>query len=647
MAVMLLLLSFAILHLRVSASVKPPVFAEKQGILIQASDAVNAVLDTVSDSSCSLVLLSDGSTSSSSIYSVYQGMQSLAGPMGVGVFEVTRENLNDTGAQAGHIMKRVRELRLLSWCVTVLAVSEEPQFLVSVAEWAVRHRLLVWATRLLVLTRLPLEELKHIMVSHWTFSMMNSMVLNVEERTDSARCGVFAHLPYSDLGPSTVRVATWSRARGLQLLSPLSLFPQKFLNFYGATVNVTALPFPPYWDTVEESAPDGTTTKRFTGTDYLMLEAIAEALNFSIQVLSTANWDEVTDRVEDRTSFLANVIYAVFPNRLLRYDYSYMFEYAFHAFTMAKPALKPRWQSLYYPLTDGVWASILAVVIIMPLPLILIVRMGTGDFIKSAIGPKLAVQEIIRTLLGQDLSGYFPSTHSCRLLLALWLVFAFIVGTAYRGNLTASLTAPKYPARPETLKELVSAGARVTMPPYGAHFRDFFKQSDSSDFKTLGERVDIVPTAADGLEQAITRGQAHMEARRYLQLVIAQKFTRADGSTRLYVGRESVFPGLSAWPIPHDAPYKPVLDRCIMAIVEGGLYEKWSADMVSRAREESRQKQQLKTDAVESEEADGGTRALTLTHMQGPLLLTLLGLALAGVTFALEILVVWCLAART
>lgn len=64
-------------------------------------------------------------------------------------------------------------------------------------------------------------------------------------------------------------------------------------SFYGATVNVTALPFPPYWDTVEESAPAGTTTKRFTGTDYLMLEAIAEALNFSIQVLSTANWDEV------------------------------------------------------------------------------------------------------------------------------------------------------------------------------------------------------------------------------------------------------------------------------------------------------------------------------------------------------------------
>lgn len=66
-----------------------------------------------------------------------------------------------------------------------------------------------------------------------------------------------------------------------------------FFSFHGATVNVTALPFPPYWDTAEERSPDGTTTKGFTGTDYLMLEAIAGALNFSIRVLPTANWDEV------------------------------------------------------------------------------------------------------------------------------------------------------------------------------------------------------------------------------------------------------------------------------------------------------------------------------------------------------------------
>lgn len=62
--------------------------------------------------------------------------------------------------------------------------------------------------------------------------------------------------------------------------------------------------------------------------------------------------------------------------------------------------------------------------------------------------------------------------------------------------------------------------------------------------------------------------QAYMDARRYLELEIARRFTRADGSSSLYLARESVFPALSAWPVPHDAPYKPVLDRIILAIKE-------------------------------------------------------------------------------
>ena len=41
-----------------------------------------------------------------------------------------------------------------------------------------------------------------------------------------------------------------------------------------------------------------------------------------------------------------------------------------------------------------------------------------------------------------------------------------------------------------------------------------------------------------------------------------------DGTSRLYVGRESLHPGASGWPIPHDAPYKAQLDQWIKAPVE-------------------------------------------------------------------------------
>lgn len=59
-----------------------------------------------------------------------------------------------------------------------------------------------------------------------------------------------------------------------------------------------------------------------------------------------------------------------------------------------------------------------------------------------------------------------------------------------------------------------------------------------------------------------------MDGRRYLDQMIAEHFTDARGEAQLYVGRQSVLPGLAGWPIPHDAPYKPQLDRLMMRILE-------------------------------------------------------------------------------
>ena len=58
-------------------------------------------------------------------------------------------------------------------------------------------------------------------------------------------------------------------------------------------------------------------------------------------------------------------------------------------------------------------------------------------------------------LLGQNLSRRLTGTSSNKVLVAAWLVFALILSVAYRGNLTASLTLPKYLPRPETLQEII------------------------------------------------------------------------------------------------------------------------------------------------------------------------------------------------
>lgn len=66
-------------------------------------------------------------------------------------------------------------------------------------------------------------------------------------------------------------------------------------------------------------------------------------------------------------------------------------------------------------------------------------------------------QELFKILLGQDLDQRFARTLAGRVVFGAWLVFALVIGSAYRGNLTASLTLPVLPSRPETLREIVEA----------------------------------------------------------------------------------------------------------------------------------------------------------------------------------------------
>lgn len=63
-------------------------------------------------------------------------------------------------------------------------------------------------------------------------------------------------------------------------------------SFHGARVNVTALPYAPFWD--EREGPNNTTV--YVGTDYNTVMTIGESLNFTIRVVPTSSWAEVRCR---------------------------------------------------------------------------------------------------------------------------------------------------------------------------------------------------------------------------------------------------------------------------------------------------------------------------------------------------------------
>ena len=95
------------------------------------------------------------------------------------------------------------------------------------------------------------------------------------------------------------------------------------------------------------------------------------------------------------------------------------------------------------------------------------IRAGQDRYRGKYIGVGTVFLDMVGMLLSQNLTSRLSGTPSSRIMVAAWLVFVFIIAVAYRGNLTASLTLPKYPSRPETLQEIVDT---VDMYVYSALF---------------------------------------------------------------------------------------------------------------------------------------------------------------------------------
>ncbi|XP_050696723.1 uncharacterized protein LOC126985611 [Eriocheir sinensis] len=174
-------------------------------------------------------------------------------------------------------------------------------------------------------------------------------------------------------------------------------------------------------------------------------------------------------------------------------------------------------------------------------------------------------------LLGQDLPGPLPTYASYRVLVATWMVFSLVLGTVYRGNLTAAMTLPKYPKRIETVQELVKGVDRINMPPYGADHKESYKRSGSRVLRAVGELIQIVETI-EGIGRALkNRREAHADDLHYLQQVTTQDYTSRGGKELLYVGKQNIFASPSAWPVPHDAPYTDHINHVMLRVIEASM----------------------------------------------------------------------------
>ncbi|KAK8397756.1 hypothetical protein O3P69_004507 [Scylla paramamosain] len=553
------------------------------------SAAVVKLLEVTTERFCSIISITDDSAS---FFAVAEEIwETWRQQRGTAMFQVKAHNQNTNMThRLSQLVSLARQVRQSSSCTTVLVVSHDPAFLAAFAE---RYG-----------------------------------------------CVWYTYLPYTPNGGKIEMVAAWTPSRGLYLSRKILPFPEKFLNFHGTVLNVTALPYNPFWMEDNIMLANGTSVIKYDGTDYRLLMMVAAALNFTVQLLYSESWDDVTKQVEERVSFICPAYHIMMTVRYERYDFTYTYEFSYFSFAMAKPSQEPQWQSLYYPLTDQVWLAVLAALLSVP-TIYISIEYVQRNMNGQTTGGGAVFQDMAGMLLGQSLLHRLSSNHSSRVLVTAWIVFALIVGVAYRGNLTASLTLPKYPSRPETLPQLVDTVERITVPPFGITHVKYYSMSESPLFNALAKLMEVGPSLMEGLQGALQHNRAHLGGSRYLKYQIADMFTDMDGTSRLYVGRENLYPGASGWPIPHDAPYKVQLDYWIMTTIEAGLYEKWMADLLRETTLKSRQKQRKRQNKQqdENEMLKQRSKALTIIHTQGAFILSLLGLYVAFVVIIGELLV--------
>lgn len=69
-------------------------------------------------------------------------------------------------------------------------------------------------------------------------------------------------------------------------------------------MNVSVLPYAPYWEETEERTADGHIVKIYSGTDYQLLFSISQSLNFKINVVPSQTWDDVRTAHESKVVFV-------------------------------------------------------------------------------------------------------------------------------------------------------------------------------------------------------------------------------------------------------------------------------------------------------------------------------------------------------
>ncbi|XP_063884806.1 probable glutamate receptor [Scylla paramamosain] len=293
-----------------------------------------------------------------------------------------------------------------------------------------------------------------------------------------------------------------------------------------------------------------------------------------------------------------------------------------------KPTLLPAHLSLLRPFTTSLWIALLACMVAWGLVLWLLQRAWRLLTQGFDITLPTALTYSWGALLEKPPAD--PSVNtSGQLLVGWWLVFCLIISTGFKSSLIAHLTVQGRSRTLESLQDLVEAdswrwGSEKIL--FNGAPVDFFRKQESPVIKKIYEEMELLDLETV-MSKVLGGGFSLIIFKKFIQILIASKYTDGYGQTPFYMSREE-FNVLAClgWGMRRvmGAPYLSEFVRVHAHLEDAGVVPLWTEEVMARRVKENREAARLDQDT------DGGFTA------QGAFYLLFLGSCVAMFTLVVE-----------
>ncbi|XP_069957605.1 probable glutamate receptor [Cherax quadricarinatus] len=562
---------------------------------------------------------------------------------GAGIFEAIT-NCSDCEKKDFHLLlvvEKIMQLQQISSYMTVVVMSDDSAFLAAFVELSLKLHILVWSTRLLIVTRSHIKELQD---HQAILSKTNSVLVVINEDTANARCSVYVYLPYSPRGVKPLQVASWTPHRGLVFTSSLPLFPDKFSKlFHGPKLLLTAEEN--IFNKIKTPSTKTSTGSKvqFRGSGPQLVDYLSEALNFSYSYvrppdgeggikLNNGSWSGMVGMVMRQEVDIGAGPYMIDRWRAEVVDFTVpiLIDYWRILAARGRPEVDP-WGFLF-PLTPLVWAAILAALMVLA-TLVFLMSSSVFNRIHEQRNWLQVTFVYVRILLQQDMA--VPICWWERVMLLVWIMVTLVLTRSYAGNLMA-LLAVRHISQPyQTLRDVVDDPSVTMIWSKGSAVGPYLKSAESGIYRDIADAEKVGrliwkahPQFPEVIDTLVRRGDhVLIEVDTPIRDYLAQDFTKT-GQCYFYESREEFLKIMFAMIGPKDSPLVPALNKRIMSMTEAGLFFQWL-----------KIEEKNSTTCYRAPNKITVNMALSISNVWGMFVILIMGYFLSVCVFCLELLI--------